>query len=146
MPNIITTSLYLYNLCILENDDFEMDWARSVEEELHREESMALSRMYERKRFISLESSLKEIKELQNQHLRGEETTFIEPKEEEINNEINFEEGKTNKERQEKMKNVLADCTGIHELLAKSSYKADLAKKSNIDFEGYSSSSESEVE
>ena len=108
---------------------------------------MALSRIYERDRFMSLESSLKEMKELQNQHSRGEEITFLEPKEEEeMDNEIDFEEGETIKERQEKIKNVLADCTRMHELLAKSFYKAELSKKSNIRFEGYSSSSESEVE
>ena len=96
---------------------------------------------------MSLESSLKEMKELQNQHSRGEETTFIESEEEEeMENEIDFEKDKTNKERQEKIKNVLGDYIYIHELLAKSFYKADLGKKSNIWFEGYNSSSDSEVE
>ena len=61
---------------------------------------MALGRMHERDRFMSLESSLKEMKELQNQHSRGEETTFLEPEEgKKIDDEINFEEGETNKER-----------------------------------------------
>ena len=129
------------------DDDFDMDLVRSAEEELQREANMALGRMHERDRFMSLESSLKEMKELQNQHSRGEETIFLEPEEEEkMDNEINFEEGETIKERQEKIKNVLADCTCMHELLAKSFYKAELGKKSNIWFEGYSSSSESEVE
>ena len=45
-----------------------------------------------------------------------------------MDNEIDFEEGETNKERQEKIKNVLADCTCMHELPAKSFYKADLDK------------------
>ena len=119
MSNIVTASLCLYNLCILENDDFDMDWARSTKEELQREANMALCRMHERDRFMSLESSLKEMKELQNQHSKGEGTTIIEAKEEEeMDNEIDFEEGKINKERQEKLKNVLADCTCMHELLA----------------------------
>ena len=92
--DIVTASLCLHNLCILENDDFDMDWARSVEEELQKEAIMALSRMHERDRFMSLESSLKEMKELQNQHSKGEETTFLEPEEEEeMDNEIDFEEG-----------------------------------------------------
>ena len=125
--DIVTTSLYLYNLCILENDDFDMDWVRNAEVELQKEANMTLGRMHERDRFMSLESSLKEMKELQNQYSRGEETTFIEPKEEEeMNNEINCEKGETNTERQEKIKNVLTDCTCMHELLAKSFYKADL--------------------
>ena len=34
VPDIVTASLCLYNLCILENDDFDMDWARSAKEEL----------------------------------------------------------------------------------------------------------------
>ena len=147
MLDIITASLCLYNLCILENDNFDMDWTRSAEEKLQREANMALGRMHERDRFMSMESSLKEVKELQNQHSRGEETTFIEPKEEEeMDNEIDFEKGETNKERQEKIKNVLADCTHMYELLVKSFYKVNLDKKSNIWFEGYSSSLESEVE
>ena len=56
------------------------------------------------------------------------------------------EEGETNKKRQEKMKNVLADYIRMHELLAKSFYKTDLGKKSNIQFEEYSSSLEFKVE
>ena len=64
-----------------------------------------------------------------------------------MNNEIDFKEGKTNKERQEKIKNVLVDYTCINELLLfKSFYKANLDKKSNIRFERYSSSLESEVD
>ena len=40
---------------------------------------------------MSLELSLKEMKELQNQHSRGKETTFIElEEEEEMDNEIDF--------------------------------------------------------
>ena len=85
---------------MLENDDFDMDWARSAEEELQREANMAFGLMHERNKFMSLESSLEEMKELQNQHSKGEETTFIEPEEEEeINNKIDCEEGETNKER-----------------------------------------------
>ena len=66
MSDIVITSLSLHNLCILENDDFDMDWARSAKEELQRKTNMALGRMHERDRFMSLESSLKEMKELQN--------------------------------------------------------------------------------
>ena len=130
VPDIVIASLCLHNLCILENDDFDMDWARNSKEELQRETNMALGRMHESDRFMSLKSSLKEMKELQNQHSRHEKTTFIESEEEEkMENEIDFEEGETKKERQEKMKNVLADCIRMHELLAKSFYKADLSKK-----------------
>ena len=68
MPDIIIASLCLHDLCILENDDFDMDWARSAKEELQREANMVLDKMHEIDRFISLESSLKEMKELQNQH------------------------------------------------------------------------------
>ena len=53
---------------------------------------------------------------------------------------------KQSRKDKKKLKNVLTDCTCMHELLAKSFYKAELSKKSNIRFEGYSSSSESEVE
>ena len=103
VPDIVTASLCLHNLCILENDDFDMDWARSAKEELQREANMALGRMHERDRFMSLESSLKEMKELQNQHSRGEETTFLGPEEEEeTDNDIDLEEGETIKERENK--------------------------------------------
>ena len=77
VPNIMTASLYLYNLCILENDDFDMDWTRSTQEELQREANMALGRMHERDRFMSLESSLKEMKELQNKHSRGKKQHLL---------------------------------------------------------------------
>ena len=113
--------------------------ARSIEEELQRKASMALGILHKRNRFMSLKSLLKEMKKLQNQHLRGEETSFIKlDKEEEMNDEMNFEEGKTNKEREEKVKNILVDSTRIHELLAKSFYEANSTNKSNIQFKGYS--------
>ena len=83
VPKIVTVSSCLHNLCILKNDDFDMNWTRSVEEELQREANMALGRTHERDRFMSLKSSLKEMKELQNQHSRDEKTTFIESKEKE---------------------------------------------------------------
>ena len=70
VPDIVTASLCLYSLCILENDDFDMDWTRSAGEELQREANMVLNRMHKRDRFMLLESSLKEMKELQNQHSR----------------------------------------------------------------------------
>ena len=90
---------------------------------------MAFGRLHEKNRFMSLDSLLKKVKELQEQRLRGEEISFIESnKEEEIDNEMNFEEGETNKRRQEKIKNVLANSTYIHELLAKSFYRDDLVK------------------
>ena len=62
---------------------------------------MALRRIHKRNIFMSLKSLLKEMKKLQNQHSRGEEATFLEPKEEkEMDNGIDFEEGETIKERQ----------------------------------------------
>ena len=63
-----------------------------------------------------------------------------------LHDEMNFGEGETNKKRQEKIKNVLANSTHIHELLAKSFFKTDLAKKSNIRFKGYSLNSKFKVE
>ena len=66
MGGIVTTSICLYNLCILESDNFDMDRARSAEEELQRKAYMALDRMHERDRFMSLESLLKEMRKFQN--------------------------------------------------------------------------------
>ena len=66
VPDIVTASLCLHNLCILENDDFDMDWARTAKEELQKEANTVLDRIHENDRFMSLEPSLKEMKELQN--------------------------------------------------------------------------------
>ena len=76
--------------------------SRVAEEELQGgEANIALGRLYERNRFMLLESLLKELRELQRQHLKGKETSFIKPKDEkEMDNEMNFDEGETNKERQ----------------------------------------------
>ena len=52
---------------------------------------------------------------------------------------------KQTRKNKKKKENVLVDCTHIHELLAKNFYKVNLAKKINIQFESYYSSSESEV-
>ena len=40
VPDIVIASLCLHNLCILENDDFDMNWARSTKEKLEREANM----------------------------------------------------------------------------------------------------------
>jgi len=34
MLDIVTISLCLHDMCILENDEFSMDWAKEVEKEL----------------------------------------------------------------------------------------------------------------
>ena len=66
--------------------------------------------------------------------------------EEESENENNIDHQETKKERQEKMKDMLADALRVHELLAKSFYKAQLAERTSIDFEGYNSDSEQFME
>ena len=89
--------------------------------------------------FHALESSLREMRELQRGNPQAEDTQFIEPGEEEEmdneDNEDNVASEETKKERQEKMKKMLADSTRIHLLLGQSYYKNHLARNSNIRFE-----------
>jgi hypothetical protein len=68
--------------------------------------------MEERDMFHTLESSLKEMRELQNENPQAKDTSFIESKEEEeMEEEENHDHHETRKERQENMKNMLADAT-----------------------------------
>ena len=139
VPDIVTASLCLHNLCILENDEFCMDWAKDAERELQAEANISLGNMQQTDMFHALESSLREMRELQRGNPQAEDTQFIEPGEEEEmdneDNEDNVASEETKKERQEKMKEILADSTRIHLLLAKSYYKNHLARNSNIRFE-----------
>ena len=45
--DIITTSLCPHNVYILESNEFDMNWTRSVEKELQREVNMALGRLHD---------------------------------------------------------------------------------------------------
>jgi len=91
--------------------------------------------MHKKDMFFALESSLREMRELQKANPQAEDTPFMEPREEE---EIDIEESGAcediKKERQEKIKNMLADSTRVHQLLAKSFYKCHLEKNSNAHF------------
>ncbi|CAA9512094.1 MAG: hypothetical protein AVDCRST_MAG96-2509 [uncultured Segetibacter sp.] len=143
LPNIITASICLHNLCIIEDDEFDMDWAKAAEIELQEEANKALGNMHETDMFHVLESSLKEMREIQKKKPRAEETPFIEPEEkEEIENENDIDHQETKKERQDRMKDMLTDAYRVHELLAKSFYRAQLVDKTTIEFEGYNFDSE----
>ncbi len=143
LPDIVTATLCLHNMCILENDKFDMDWAKVAEKELQDEANKKLGNFQVRDMFHVLESSLREMRELQKGNPCAEDTPFIEPEEEEeIDKEENSDHQQSRKERQDNMKNMLIEATRVHELLAKSFYKANLAEKSNIRFEGYNSDSE----
>jgi len=133
-PDIITVSLCLYNLYILENDEFSMDWAKEVEKELQVEANMTLEKMQKKNMFHSLELSLQEVRELQKKNPQGEEIPFIEL-EEEIENEENFACEETKTKLQEKIKNMLANSIRVHLLLAKTFYRGHLARNSDIQFE-----------
>lgn len=100
---------------------------------------MALGRMQETDAFHSLESSLREMRELQKVHPQGEDTPFIESREEEeIDNEEYLACEETKRTRQEKMKVMLADSTRVHLLLAETFYKNHLAMNSNIQWKNCS--------
>jgi len=72
LPNIITASICLHNLCIIEDDEFDMDWAKAAEIELQEEANKALGNMHETDMFHVLESSLKEMREIQKKKPRAE--------------------------------------------------------------------------
>jgi len=52
LPDIVTASLCLHNLCILENDEFSMDWAKEAEKELQIEANLSLGRMHKKTCFL----------------------------------------------------------------------------------------------
>jgi len=60
-----------------------MEWVKEAEKELQAEANMALGNMHETDMFHSLESSLREIKDLQKVNPQGDKTLFIELREEE---------------------------------------------------------------
>jgi hypothetical protein len=97
--------------------------------------------------FKAFEASLREMRELQKVNPEAEETPFIEMEEEEELEGGIDEREETKVDRQENMKQMLAEATRVHVLLAKSFYKVHLAQKSTVRFEGCNydtSNSESE--
>jgi len=67
--DIVTTSLCLHNLCILENDEFSMEWTKKAKKKLHVEVNIALGKMQETDMFYFLKSSLREMRDLQKVNL-----------------------------------------------------------------------------
>ena len=147
VPDIVTASLSLHNLCIIQKDEFNMEWAVDVEKDLQEETNMSFGNLQNIDMFKVLEASLREMRELQKINPEAEETPFIELEEEEEVEGGNDEGEETKIEFQKTMKQMLAEATRVHLLLAKNFYKAHLAQKSTIQFEGCNydtSSSESD--
>ena len=147
VPDIVTASFCLHNLCIIQKDEFNMEWAVDVEKDLQEETNMSFGNLQNIDMFKVLEASLREMRELQKINPEAEETPFIELEEEEEVEGGNDEGEETKVERQKNMKQMLAEATRVHLLLAKSFYKAHLAQKSTLRFESCNydtSSSESE--
>ena len=147
VPDIVTVVLCLHNLCIIEKDEFNMEWAVDAEKDLQDNVNRSLGNLQNIDMFKALETSLREIRELQKVNPEAEETPFIEIEEEEEVEGGNDEGKKIKVERQINMKQILAVAIRVHLLLAKNFYKAHLARKSTLRFESCNyntSSSESE--
>ena len=124
-----------------------MEWAVDAEKDLLEEVNKSLGILQNIDIFKALEASLREMRKLYEVNPEANETSFIEMEEEEEVEGGNDEGRETKVERQKNMKQMLAETTRVHLLLAKYFYNAHLAQKSILQFEvcNYdTSSSESE--
>lgn len=108
VPDIVTAALCLHNLCIMQNDEFNMEWALDAKKELQEEAKRSLGNLQHIDMFKVLEESLREMRELQKVNAEAEETSFIEIEEQEEVEGENDEDEETKAERQKNMKEMLA--------------------------------------
>ena len=64
IPDIVTARLFLHNLCIMESDGFDMEWAKDAEKEMLSEANNCLGDMQNVNKYIILELSLREMRSL----------------------------------------------------------------------------------
>ena len=119
VPDIATASHCLHNLCIIQNNEFNMKWAILAEKDLQEETNMSFGNLQNIDMFKVLEAFLREMRELQKINLKAGETSFIELEEEEAVEDENDEGEETKVERQKNIKQMLAEATRVHLLLAK---------------------------
>ena len=81
--DIVTASFCLHNLCIIQKDEFNMEWAVDAEKDLQEEANMSFGNLQNIDMFKVLEASLREMRELQKINLEAKETPFIKLEEEE---------------------------------------------------------------
>jgi len=64
IPDMVTTCLCLHNLCLIHADEFDMNWARSDEEELKKTFLQNIGDFRDVNLFHELESGISEIKNI----------------------------------------------------------------------------------
>jgi hypothetical protein len=104
VPDIVTACICLHNLCILENDEFDMDWAREAEIEMSNEANRWLGDLQNCNMFNILETSLKEMRALQGSNTNVEENIYILKKKKKEEREMTMKKGKQRKKDKRRSK------------------------------------------
>ena len=106
ISDIVTAALCLHNLCIIQNDEYNMEWELDAEKELQEEANRSLGNLQHIDMFKALEESLREMRELQKVNPEAEETPFIEIEEQEEVEDESDEGKETKVEHQKNMKEI----------------------------------------
>ena len=128
VSDIVTATL----LCIIQKDEFNMEWAVDTYKDLQEKTNRSLGNLHNIDMFKALEASLRKMRKLQKINPEAKETPFIEIEEEKKVEGENDEGEETKVECLKNMKQMLAEATRVHLLLAKSFYKVHLAQKSTL--------------
>jgi len=69
IPDIVTTSLCFNNLCIIHGDEFDLNWAKSVEEDMKRTSLKTFGDLRNIDTFHVLEAGIAKMRKIQNQEV-----------------------------------------------------------------------------
>ena len=83
VPDIVTASLCLHNLCIIQKDEFNIEWVVDAKKNLQEETNRFSRNLQNINMFKVLEVSLREMRVLHKVNPEVEEAPFIKMEEEE---------------------------------------------------------------
>jgi hypothetical protein len=133
IPDMVTACLCLHNLCLIHGDEFDLNWARSAEEELKKASQESFGDFRDVDLFHVLQSGISEMKNIQREVVQIE---FNDIGTSEMDMAVEVEENgdETRGDREERSKILLKEATEFHLMLADIYYKEQLKRKATVVF------------
>jgi len=133
IPDMVTACLCLHNLCVIHADEFDMNWAKSVEEDLKKTSLQYFCDFRDMDMFYVLESGISEMRNIQREIVQIE-FNDIDTNEMDIVFELEKNVVETRGDRDERTKNILKEATEFHLMLVNIYYKEQLKRKAKVVF------------
>jgi hypothetical protein len=133
IPDMVTACLCLHNLCLIYADEFDINWARSAEEELKKTSLQNFGDFRDVDLFHVLESGISKMRNIQREVVQIE-FNDIDTSKMDMAFELEENVAETRGHRDERTKIMLKEATEFHLMLADIYYKKQLKRKTKVVF------------